>query len=211
MGGSLSYQPGQYPDPELIAQTLEDFPDAAIASIEQGMCLYKEGGYTFLDVRSKPEYDDDGKVPQAVNIPLINTTKRWDLETGNPVYNQTANADFKAQIAKQFPEKDAKILVVCSTGTNRAIQVLQILDGEGYTNIVGLKGGFNKWNETWTTKLARRGANVKYSTVYTADGDALGVHTTGAGFSRMDYADFNIGSIDMTEWVNWADEVSANA
>ena len=37
MGGSLSYQPGQYPDPELIAQTLEDFPDAAIASIEQGM------------------------------------------------------------------------------------------------------------------------------------------------------------------------------
>ena len=50
-----------------------------------------------------------------------------------------------------------------------------LLDAEGYTNIVGLKGGFNQWFLTFDTKNRRRGTNVKYSTVYGADGDAMGL------------------------------------
>ena len=36
-------------------------------------------GYTYLDVRSSTEFNDDAKTPRAVNIPLFNTTKKWDL------------------------------------------------------------------------------------------------------------------------------------
>ena len=175
--------------------------------------LYSEGGYTFLDVRSKPEFNDDGKVPNAVNIPLINTTRKWDLSGSPPelVVEQSANKDFLDEIKAKFPDKESKLLIVCSTGTQRAIQCLMLLDGEGYTNIVGLKGGFNGWNAVWTTKLERRGTNVQYTTVYQADGDAMGIHSTGAGFSSVDKVDFNINAVDTTEWLKWKDEVTQNA
>mmetsp|Transcript_4967 Transcript_4967/g.8831 ORF Transcript_4967/g.8831 Transcript_4967/m.8831 type:complete len:271 (-) Transcript_4967:352-1164(-) len=205
--------PLRYPDPEYIEETLKCFPDDGVASVEQGRVLYSEGGYTFLDVRSKPEFNDDGKVPNAVNIPLINTTRKWDLSGSPPelVVEQSANKDFLDEIKAKFPDKESKLLIVCSTGTQRAIQCLMLLDGEGYTNIVGLKGGFNGWNAVWTTKLERRGTNVQYTTVYQADGDAMGIHSTGAGFSSVDKVDFNINAVDTTEWLKWKDEVTQNA
>ena len=36
-------------------------------------------GYTYLDVRSSTEFEHDAKTPRAVNIPLIDTTRKWDL------------------------------------------------------------------------------------------------------------------------------------
>jgi rhodanese-related sulfurtransferase len=201
-----------YPHPELIEKTLADFPDAAIANCEQGMCLMIEGGYTFLDVRSEPEFESDGNPRGAINIPLIDTKKRWNLETGEITYEQTANPNFVAQVEKKFPNKETDaLLIVCSTGTARAIQCLQLLDEAGYVNIVGLKGGFNKWSTMFTPKLDRRGTDVKYTTVYQSDGDALGVHTTGAGFGKTDYVDFNLNSVDNTDWIDWEETVKANA
>ena len=47
---------------------------------------------------------------------------------------------------EKFPDKESKLLIVCSDGRQRAIQVLMLLDAEGYTNIVGLKGGYIDWN-----------------------------------------------------------------
>ena len=57
----------------------------------------------------------------------------------------------------------------------------------------------------------QRGTNVRYETVYTADGDGMGIHSTGAGFSSVDKVDFHIGSVDFETWVKWADEVKASA
>merc|ERR1712031_110618 len=108
------------------------------------------------------------------------------------------------QVKEKFPDKESKLLIVCSDGKQRAIQVLMLLDAEGYTNIVGLKGGFIGWNQVFTTKLERRGTNVRYETVYTADGDGMGIHSTGAGFS-------SVGSVDFETWIKWADEVKASA
>lgn len=211
-GRRTAESPDMYPHPDLIEKTLADFPDAAIANYEQGMCLMLEAGYTFLDVRSTPEYEDDGNPRGAVNIPLINTKKKWNLETGEITYDQTANADFLTTVEKKFPNKEeAKLLIVCSTGTARAIQALQILDEAGYVNIVGLKGGFNKWTTVFTPKLDRRGTDVKYTTVYQADGDAMGLHSTGAGFGKTDYVDFNLNSIDNTDWIDWEEAVKQNA
>lgn len=205
-------EPKRYPDPEFIEETLAAFPDDGVADVEQARVLYaEEGGYTFLDVRSKAEYDDDGKVPNAVNIPLIHTQRKWNLSVTPAEMEiiQEANVSFLDEIKAKFPDKESKLLIACSDGTQRAIQVLMLLDAEGYTNIVGLKGGFIAWNAVFTTKLERRGLNVKYETVYTADGDGMGIHSTGAGFSSVDKVDFHIGSVDYEKWIKWSEVVNA--
>ena len=55
----------------------------------------------------------------------------------------------------------------------------------------------------------KRGLNVKYETVYTADGDGMGIHSTGAGFSSVDKVDFHIGSVDYEKWIKWSEVVNA--
>lgn len=48
---------------------------------------------------------------------------------------------------KRFPDKDeAKILIGCSNGRKYSMDALMALDEAGYTNIVGLKGGYYAWN-----------------------------------------------------------------
>lgn len=197
-----------YPDPEFIETTLNAFPEKGVAHVEEARALYSDGGYTYLDVRSEDEYDADGKVPNAVNIPLINTKRKWNLDTMVLEVEQSANPEFLNQIKAKFPDKDTPLLISCSDGTQRCIQALILLDGEGYTNIVGLKGGFIKWFETFDSKLIRR-KHVHYETVYQADGDAMGIHSTGAGFSRVDSMDPNLAKFDQTEWLNWKEEVAA--
>jgi len=209
--------PKIWPDPDFIEEVMAAFPDKGVANVEEGRCLYEEG-YQYLDVRSKPEVESDGQTPRAVNIPLIDTVRKWNLSVSPAELEvtQTANPKFMEQIKEAFPDKDTPILVVCSDGTQRAIQVLMLLDAEGYTNIVGLKGGFIEWNFFFKpypkqNRIERRGQTVKYSTVYTADGDALGVHTTGAGFTPVDKVDMHIDSVDMQTWIKWEDAVKASA
>ena len=160
-----------------------------------------------MDIRSKSEYDEDGKIPNSVLIPLIDTTRKWNLETMERIVTQTPNADFLKMVQKAFPDKDTPLLISCSDGRGRAIQALMLLDEEGYTNIVGMKGGFNEWFEIFDNKLQRRGTSVKYTTVYQADGDAMGVHSTGAGFTSVDQMDISLAKLDRTEWVDWAEEM----
>merc|ERR1712147_575070 len=179
-------------------------------------------GYTYLDVRSSTEFNDDAKTPRAVNIPLFNTTKKWDLSVTPAVQEvtQSANPKFLEQVKEKFPDKESKLLIVCSDGRQRAIQVLMLLDAEGYTNIVGLKGGYIDWNFVFKgtggnplfQKLERRGQTVKYSTVFSSDGDDLGVHSTDSTmFGKTDYVAFDPTSMDTETWLKWADEVKTSA
>jgi len=46
----------------------------------------------------------------------------------------------RLQMEKRFPNKDTPLLVGCSDGTTYAIDALEMLDGAGYTTLVGLKG-----------------------------------------------------------------------
>eukprot|EP00212_Chloropicon_laureae_P007032 CAMPEP_0197498702 /NCGR_PEP_ID=MMETSP1311-20131121/59404_1 /TAXON_ID=464262 /ORGANISM="Genus nov. species nov., Strain RCC856" /LENGTH=274 /DNA_ID=CAMNT_0043044427 /DNA_START=24 /DNA_END=848 /DNA_ORIENTATION=- len=209
-GGSFGqFRTGGLDDPEYIESVLARFPDEGVCSVDEGKVLY-DNGYKFLDIRSNPEYEDDGKVPKGINIPLINTTRSWDFSENPPVRSvqQKANTEFMSEIEKRFPDKETPLMIVCSDGKDRAIQALMLLDSQGYTNIVGLKGGYNGWNQTFTTKLERRGTQVRYETVYTADGDGMGIHSTGAGFSSVDKVDFNLNEIDDTVWIKYTDEVT---
>lgn len=105
--------------------------------------------------------------------------------------------------ARLYAEANAKIIVSCSDGRNRAIQALEALDEAGYVNIVGLRGGYNMWNRTWDAKMRRRNLPGDFKEEYQHGADGCGVHATGATFQNQDafqYADWK----DDTEWINWA-------
>jgi len=194
--------PESWPVPEFIEKTVAAFPEKAIANDEEVRVLL-DHGYKWLDVRSKPEYDEERTVG-SVNIPIINATKKFNTETRDKELVQgKKNEDFMKQVEKKFPKKDAYILVGCSDGRNRAIQALQLLDEAGYTNIVGIKGGFNKYYTTFDAKNRRRVIDVMES-VYTADGDPAGIHDSGAQFDRMDAPPIII-RVDNTKWIQYTE------
>ena len=49
------------------------------------------------------------------------------------------------QVEKRFPDKEAKLMIACSNGTQYSISALEALDEAGYINLIGLKGGFRSW------------------------------------------------------------------
>ena len=86
-------------------------------------------GWTYLDVRSIPEFEG-GHPAGAVNVPLLH------LLNGR----MAPNADFQAVVAANFPP-DTKLVVGCKVG-GRSAQAAAILDAAGYTNVVDMRGGY---------------------------------------------------------------------
>lgn len=95
------------PFPTFIDQTLAAFPDKGVANVEEARVLEEEGGYQFLDVRSKNEYEY--KITPSVNIPIINAVFKFDAVAKRKVPQQTANATFVADVEKRFPDKSTKL------------------------------------------------------------------------------------------------------
>ena len=77
-------------------------------------------GWKILDVRAAFEVDQ-GKVVGSVTIPLINVKKRWESE--GLQLDQDININFMAEVQKKFPDKLQGVVVLCSDGLNRSIQV----------------------------------------------------------------------------------------
>ena len=57
--------------------------------------LFSDGGYVYLDVRPKLEYDEAGKVPGSVNIPIVNSERKWDPEQQKKVSETSSRLDVK--------------------------------------------------------------------------------------------------------------------
>ena len=206
--GGIYKEPSQGFTDEVIEEVLADFPEEGIADVLEGMILVLAGGYRILDVRAKSEIEFVGNYPRDqlngskfIECPIINATRRYDSEKGEKVYQQTINDDFKAQVEQLFPDKEAKIIVGCSDGRNRTLQALEFLDEMGYTNIVGLRGGYNMWNRQWDAKLRRRNLPGVFKEEYGHSADGCGVHATGASFQNQDAfqaPDWR----DETEWID---------
>jgi len=87
--------------------------------------------FTLLDVREPEEYEQ-GAVPGAVHLP------RGNLEFS---------------VEGRLPDKNAPIAVYCAGGVRSAFAAKTLQD-LGYTDVVSVIGGFNKWKDeglTWTT------------------------------------------------------------
>lgn len=175
----------EWTDPEFAAVTLENFPDKAIATAEEARCLMERGGYVYLDVRPSPELDAVGKVKGSVNVPIMNGTFKYNAELRKKELIKEDNPDFVRMVEKKFPNKEAKLIVADSDGRTYAIEALEALDEAGYTNMVGLKGGFYSWYRVFDNN-GRRRRNGEYAEQYTHDGDSCGIHSSGAGFERVD-------------------------
>jgi molybdopterin/thiamine biosynthesis adenylyltransferase/rhodanese-related sulfurtransferase len=87
--------------------------------------------YRLLDVREPDEYEQ-GAVPGAVHLP------RGNLEFS---------------VEGRLPDKSASIAVYCAGGVRSAFATKTLQD-LGYTDVVSVVGGFNKWKDEglpWTT------------------------------------------------------------
>jgi rhodanese-related sulfurtransferase len=86
-------------------------------------------GWTYLDVRSIPEFDQ-GHPVGAVNIPLLH------FQGGRMV----PNAAFQRVVEATFP-KDTKLVIGCKSG-GRSLQAAGLLEASGYASVVDMRGGF---------------------------------------------------------------------
>ena len=111
---------------ELLAQA-----KAAITEVDTAGAEERFGRATFLDVREPDEYDQ-GAIPGAIHIP------RGQLESG---------------IEGRITDHNAEVVVYCAGGTRSAFAA-QTLGQLGYTNVVSMDGGFNRWKDqgrVWQT------------------------------------------------------------
>lgn len=94
--------------------------------------LDSDEGYTYLDVRSREEFER-GHVPGAINVPLMNRHPGGAGMVSNP--------DFVSGVQEKLA-KDERIICGCLRG-GRSLKATQILMAEGYANVVDMRGGYD--------------------------------------------------------------------
>ncbi len=115
---------------DLLRQTKAEITEVDTGEAELRMA---RPGTVLLDVREPDEYDQ-GALPGAVHIP------RGNLETN---------------IEGRVPDHQAPIVVYCAGGTRSAFAA-KTLHELGYTDVVSMAGGFNRWKDEgrdWKTPV----------------------------------------------------------
>jgi molybdopterin/thiamine biosynthesis adenylyltransferase/rhodanese-related sulfurtransferase len=97
---------------------------AEIREVDPHEVAERLGDYTVLDVREPDEYEQ-GALPNAIHVP------RGQLEFS---------------IEGRLPDKSAPIAVYCAGGTRSAFAA-KTLQELGYSDVVSVIGGFNKWKD----------------------------------------------------------------
>ena len=104
---------------------------AEIKEIDPNDVAARLDHFTLLDVREPEEYEQ-GAVPGAVHV---------------------ARGNLEFSVEGRLPDKDAPIAVYCAGGVRSAFATKTLQD-LGYTDVVSIIGGFNKWKDEglpWTT------------------------------------------------------------
>lgn len=146
------------------ARTISEFPEKVIANAEEARVLWAQADYDILDVRSEYERESIGKITAergSICIPLIYGESTYDPDLDAKVWVQEPNTQFLEQLKAQFPNLDHQFIVMDSDGTDRALQVLSMLDHAGYTEAVCMRGGYNAWTCTFDDQLNRRFPDIE--------------------------------------------------
>jgi sulfur-carrier protein adenylyltransferase/sulfurtransferase len=106
---------------DLLKQTKSEIREVDTASAEE---LGQAPGAVVLDVREPDEYEQ-GAIPGSVHIP------RGQLESN---------------IEGRVPNHDTPLIVFCAGGTRSAFAA-KTLGELGYSDVVSVAGGFNKWKD----------------------------------------------------------------
>ena len=95
-----------------------------IREVDPAEAEVQDPGTIFLDVREADEYEQ-GAIPGAIHLP------RGFLEV---------------QVEGRIPDRSAPIVVYCAGGTRSAFAAKSLGD-LGYTDVVSMAGGFNRWKD----------------------------------------------------------------
>lgn len=113
---------------DLLVSTKADIREVSTAEADEAR---RGDGVVTLDVREPDEYEQ-GALPGALHI------ARGTLETN---------------VEMQVPDHDTPLVVYCAGGTRSAFAA-ETLGELGYTDVVSVDGGFNRWKDEdrdWTT------------------------------------------------------------
>ena len=99
--------------------------------VRQAHALQSDEGYTYVDVRSTPEYDQ-GHPAGAHNVPLLHLDPATRQMVPNP--------DFLA-VMQASHAPDAKLLIGCQMG-GRSARAAQVLAAAGYEDVANVQGGY---------------------------------------------------------------------
>ncbi|HET9609627.1 MAG TPA: ThiF family adenylyltransferase, partial [Acidimicrobiales bacterium] len=113
---------------ELLAATKSEISEVDTATADE---LRGRPGAVVLDVREPDEYQQ-GAIPGAVHIP------RGTLE---------------GSVEGRLPDRSAPVIIHCASGVRSAFAAKTLAD-LGYTDVVSMAGGFNKWKDEgrdWST------------------------------------------------------------
>src|SRR3954447_10979398 len=106
---------------DLLARTKAEIREVSTAEADE---LRRQPGAVVLDVREPDEYEQ-GAIPGALHIP------RGQLE---------------GSIEGRVPDHDAPLVVHCASGVRSAFAA-KTLTELGYTDVVSVIGGFNRWKD----------------------------------------------------------------
>ena len=106
---------------DLLKQTKAEIREVDTASAEE---LRQAPGSVVLDVREPDEYEQ-GAIPGSLHIP------RGNLESN---------------IEGRIPDHDTPLVVFCAGGVRSAFAAKTLAE-LGYTDVVSVAGGFNKWKD----------------------------------------------------------------
>src|SRR4051812_12859977 len=107
---------------ELLKETKSQFREVDTAGAEEAITA--RPGTVVLDVREPDEYEQ-GALPGAVHIP------RGHLES---------------KVETHVTDRSAPIVIHCASGVRSAFAAKTLQD-LGYTDVVSMAGGFNKWKD----------------------------------------------------------------
>ena len=91
-------------------------------------------GYTYLDVRTVPEYEQ-GHPTGAHNVPVMHAGAG----------GMAPNAEFLQVMQVAYP-KEARLVVGCRSGA-RSQRAAMMLEAVGFTGLVEMRGGYNGEND----------------------------------------------------------------
>lgn len=100
-------------------------------SVQDARRMLETEGYTYVDVRSIPEYEQ-GHPAGAVNVPLLHVEARTRQMVPNP--------EFLAVMQANFPH-GVRLLIGCQAGP-RSARAAQLLEAAGYETVCNVLGGF---------------------------------------------------------------------
>jgi len=105
-------------------------------SFEEVLAISKDGSEPIIDVRSRKELEETGKIPNSHNVPLA--------EIREMAFEGLSEEEFKIKFGFERPQKEEPFVLTCRSG-RRARVASKILRDLGYSAIKVYDGSWNDW------------------------------------------------------------------